>query len=133
MIKHLIFFDGNCPLCHRAVRFVLHEDKNKIFGFAPLQGKTALRELTPELRKGNGDTMVLLQNYGADIETTLIRGKAAFRILWLLGGGWALLGSLSFLPSFLFDLVYRLIAKYRYKIFSPKPLLTDDLGDRLLD
>jgi predicted DCC family thiol-disulfide oxidoreductase YuxK len=51
-------------------------------------------------------------------EKVMIEGKGALRILWLLGGKYAWLGCLSFLPSFLFDPFYRLIARNRYRLFT---------------
>ncbi|MFC2049126.1 thiol-disulfide oxidoreductase DCC family protein, partial [Chlamydiota bacterium] len=102
-MKHVIFYDGECPLCNRAVRFILSVDREEKFYFAPLNGKTAEQKLAhfflknPEL-----DTLVLLQNYETAHEKLMIEGKGALRILWLLGGTYALLGLLSFLPSFLF-------------------------------
>jgi predicted DCC family thiol-disulfide oxidoreductase YuxK len=131
-MHHLIFYDGTCPLCNRAVRFVLAADTEKKFLFAPLKGETASKEIsTLHLRNPDLDTFVLLQAYGTDQEKTLIEGRAALRVLWLLGGVYAWVGLLSFLPSFLFDAVYRLIARYRFKLFSPKPTI-DTSSDRFL-
>jgi predicted DCC family thiol-disulfide oxidoreductase YuxK len=117
--KHLIFFDGECPLCHRAVRYVIHHDKKEIFYFAPLQGKTAKNEIgdfkkkDPEL-----DTIILLENYQSMKQKIFIEGRAALRIFWHLGKFHAVLGVLSFLPSDLFDAFYRFIARRRYGLFS---------------
>ena len=124
-MKHVIFYDGECPLCNRAVRFVLSVDRDQKFYFAPLKGKTAENKLShfflknPEL-----DTLVLLQNYETTDEKLLIEGKGALRILWLLGSKYAWAGWLSFLPSFLFDPFYRLIARYRFKLFSGRTPIT---------
>ena len=118
-MKHVIFYDGECPLCNRAVRFILSADRKHRFYFAPLQGKTAEKKLShfflknPEL-----DTLVLLQDFETRDEKLLIEGKGALRILWLLGGKYAWAGWLSFLPSLLFDSFYRLIARNRFKLFS---------------
>lgn len=132
MLKHLIFYDGTCPLCNHAVRFVLAADKEKKFLFAPLKGVTATKEISSlHLRNPNLDTFVLLQAYGTDHEKTLIEGRAALRVLWLLGGFYAWVGLLSFLPSFLFDAVYRLIARYRFKLFSLKQPI-DTSSERFL-
>ncbi|MFZ0564799.1 MAG: DUF393 domain-containing protein [Chlamydiales bacterium] len=120
MPAHLIFFDGDCPFCSQTVRFVYGADRKKIFYFAPLQGETAHRELGGPQKL---NTLVLLQNFGTDQEKKFIEGKGALRILWLLGGGYAWIGSLSFLPSFLFDIIYRMIVRYRNRLFSNKPLL----------
>jgi len=132
--NHLIFYDGSCPLCHRAVRFILNQDKQTIFQFAPLKGKTAKRELKELfLEKPALDSLVLLQNYGTDKEKVRIEADAFFKILWLLQGKWIPLGFLSFLPACLFNPIYRLVAKYRYRLFkTPKLDLGKTYADRFL-
>lgn len=131
--KYIIFFDGECPLCNRAVRFVLKADKKKVFLFAPLAGRTAAKELVhfqtkhPEL-----DTFILLEGYQGKDRKILMEGRAVFRMLWLLGGMYRFPGCLSFLPSTLFDIIYRWIAARRYKLFKSKRPLPSDQG-RFLD
>lgn len=121
-MRNIIFYDGECPLCNRAVRFLLGADKKHLFYFAPLNGKTAEEKLSGLLLKNpNLDTLVLLEN-----NKFFIEGRGALRILWLLGGKYALLGWLSFLPSPLFDVFYRLIARYRYRLFSKKKKFKTD-------
>lgn len=118
-MKHLIFYDGECPLCNRAIRFILSADLKGAFYFAPLKGETAAKKIAHlHLKNPNLDTLVLLQNVNTSQEKLLIEGKGAFRVLWLLGGKYKLLGWLSFLPSFPFDAAYRLLARYRYRLFS---------------
>jgi len=107
----IIFYDGTCPLCNRAVRFILAADKKEQFYFAPLEGETAANKL-----KKIYNTLVLYK----DPEHILTEGKAVLRICWLIGGKYALIGWLSFLPAFLFNLIYRVIAKYRFRLFSKK-------------
>jgi predicted DCC family thiol-disulfide oxidoreductase YuxK len=132
--KHLVFFDGDCPLCNILVRFLLKVDKTACFVFSPLKGKTAAKELKdmPELLN-DLDTMVFLEKYQENDQKLLLKGKAALRIAWYLGGLWKILGFLSFLPAFPFDLFYRLIAKNRYKLFcSKKDLPKQSFEDRFL-
>ncbi len=131
-MKHVIFYDGECPLCNRAVRFILNVDRAQKFYFAPLKGKTAEKKLahfflkSPEL-----DTLILLQNYETADEKLLIEGKGALRILWLLGGKYAGVGLLSFLPSFLFDPFYRLVARNRFRLFPGRTPIAQP-SDRFL-
>lgn len=126
-IKHLIFYDGECPLCNRAILFLLAVDKRRIFYFAPLGGVTAQEKLAHfRLERPDLDTLVLLQDYQTEKERVLIEGRGALRILWLLGGKYRLVGWLSFLPSLLFDLIYRLISRYRYRLFSKKGPIDND-------
>ncbi len=101
---YLIFFDGECALCNRSVRFVLAKDKKKRFYFAPLGGETAKQMGITEM-----ESLVLCYN-----EKVLTKGKAVLRINWLLGGKYRLWGWLSYLPSEPFDFLYRFVARFRY-------------------
>lgn len=129
-MKYIIFYDGTCGFCTRSITFVVKRDHKKIFYYAPLQGITAKKELEGELDLNNlPDTLVLVEKDETS-KKVLIRSKAVFRILWLLGGFWKILGAFSFLPSFLiapFDLGYRLVAKYRHDICDLPPSLPQDM------
>ncbi len=117
--QHLIFFDGECGLCDHVVQRVLKIDHEEIFVFAPLQGQTAnhyLKELPKQYK--HIDSVILIENYLSDSRRLFVYSKAVFRICWLLSGPWVLMGWLSFLPSFLFDWGYRLVARYRYRLFG---------------
>jgi predicted DCC family thiol-disulfide oxidoreductase YuxK len=116
--RYLLFYDGNCGLCDYAVQTVLKADKKKQFVFAPLAGETAsryLRKLPPEIRYS--DSLVLIQDYESAAPKIYLFAKGAFRIAWLLGWPWILIGWLSFLPGFLFDWAYHLVARYRHRFF----------------
>ncbi len=117
-MKHLIFFDGKCGLCDRLVQFLIKRDNKNLFVFAPLQGKTAAAELKslPEEFK-TIDSVILIENYSTDQQQIYVLSKGALRVCWLLGGKWILIGWLSFLPSFLFDWIYRIVAKNRHRLF----------------
>lgn len=116
--KHLVFYDGQCGLCDHVVQFLLKVDGKKEFLFAPLQGETASKRLqnVPESVK-KADSLILLENYQSQNEKLYIFGHGAFRIAWLLGGYWRLLGWLSFLPPVLYNWGYQLVARYRHRIF----------------
>lgn len=114
---HLLFYDGECGFCDRVVQFVLKQDEKGQFIFAPLQGKTAaatLQSLPPELK--SLDSLILIENYQAPDQKIYVLGQGAFRVLWLLGGGWAWLGWPNFLPPELYNWGYRLVARNRGKI-----------------
>lgn len=117
-LNHLVFYDGNCGLCDQVVQTLLKVDKQEIFVFAPLQGLTAdqfISHLDPEQK--NVDSIILVENFRSQQPQVFVMSKAVFRICWLLGGPWILLGWLSFLPAFFFDWAYRLVARYRYHLF----------------
>lgn len=117
-LSHLVFYDGECGLCDRIVQTLLKVDKHECLAFAPLQGETASRYLKdlPSEYKGV-DSLILIENYHSESHKIYIRSKAAFRICWLIGGSWVLIGWLSFLPAFFFDWAYRLVAKNRHRLF----------------
>jgi predicted DCC family thiol-disulfide oxidoreductase YuxK len=117
-LNHLIFYDGECGLCDRAVQVVLKADKHNQFAFAPLNGTTALhflQKLPPELK--NADSLILVEDYQSADPQIYLRSKAVFHICKILGGVWTFPGWLSYLPPDLFDWAYRLVAKYRHRLF----------------
>ncbi|MCH9625325.1 MAG: hypothetical protein S4CHLAM123_04960 [Chlamydiales bacterium] len=128
-MQHIIFYDSECPLCNRAIRFILATDRKKQFCFAPLNGKTAQEKIAHlYLKRPDLDTLVLLQNS----KQILIEAKGAMRILWILGGKYAWIGWISFLPSFAFDVLYRVVARYRHRLFSKKSVIEEGDKERFL-
>lgn len=116
MNSHLVFYDGTCGFCDQIVQIILKIDKKQLFTFAPLQGKTASSYL--KNIPTTADSLVLIENYQSPYRHCYLYGKAALRILWLMGFPWSILGTISFLPSFLYDWIYRIIARNRLKIFG---------------
>lgn len=122
MYEHLIFFDGECPFCHRSVRHIIEIDVHKRFLFAPLSGMTAQEMLTgPQgyLKKAN--SLVLVEDYQSTERKFWIESKAILRIYWLTGNGWGLLGIFSFFPSFIGDFIYRWFAAHRHQFKLKMP------------
>lgn len=118
-MKHLVFYDGECGFCDRSVQMLLRIDTAKIFAFAPLQGSTAAKYLKEERTLLELDTLVLIENYQEAEREIYTYGKAVFRICWLLGGWWKVAGWPCFFPGFLYNWMYRLIARNRMGIFGP--------------
>ena len=112
-MKKIIFFDGLCPLCHFWVQYILKRDRNDQFLFAPLQGKTARELLPPKFL--SLDTIVLLENK----KEIYIKAKAIFKIIKILGGVRKILLIFIFVPNFIKNYIYDLIAKHRFKIWKP--------------
>lgn len=111
----IVFFDGVCGLCNRAVEFIIRHDAAGVFRFAPLQGQTACGALPPEWTRSLG-TLVLWDGRGRHR-----RSAAVVRILWRLPGAWRWLGTLLWLvPLPVRNLGYRLIAATRYRWFGKK-------------
>jgi predicted DCC family thiol-disulfide oxidoreductase YuxK len=128
----ILFYDGHCALCHRAVKFVLRHDRSgKAFRFAPLQGATFQSRVPAGARPGLPDSIVVLTEDGA----LLVRSNAFLHILRRLGGGWRILaGLLAVIPRPLRDVIYRFIARIRYRVFGTRddlcPIVPLDLRAR---
>jgi predicted DCC family thiol-disulfide oxidoreductase YuxK len=118
--KHLVFYDHECVLCDKLVQFIIKIDHRQEFAFAPLKGTTAQKYLPflPVLSRTD-DTLILVENFKSPWFKIHLFSQAVLRIFCLIGRGWAVLGSLYFLPSILFNWIYCLVARYRYQ-FLPK-------------
>lgn len=116
MNEHIIFFDDECPFCHRSVRHIIEIDVDHHFLFAPLEGETAKDFLIgPQESLKRANSLVLVENYDSTARQFWVRSRAIFRIYWLVGRGWGLVGILSFLPGFLGDAIYRWLAAHRHQ------------------
>jgi predicted DCC family thiol-disulfide oxidoreductase YuxK len=128
----ILYYDGNCGLCHRGVMFVLKHDRpGTAFRFAPLQGVTFQARVPVEQRNALPDSMAVQTETGS----LLIRSDALVHILRRLGGAWKVLGAtLAIIPRPLRDLAYNLVARTRHHLFGrPEelcPVLPADLRAR---
>jgi predicted DCC family thiol-disulfide oxidoreductase YuxK len=114
-VESILFFDGVCGLCNKAVDFVLVRDYQQAIKFAPLQGDTARSLLTPADVE-NLNTMILWVK-----GRSYRKSAAAVRVLWRLSLGWKILGTLLWLiPLPLRNLGYTLVARNRYRFFGKK-------------
>jgi predicted DCC family thiol-disulfide oxidoreductase YuxK len=117
-MKSIIFLDQHCPLCRRTMNFLVLHDREKRFHFAPLDGKTAEKMFLGNLAHLRTlNTVVLIEQPSGKI---WLRGQAVFRVLWLLGGWWKLIGWLYAMPFV--DLVYKFVAKHRKRGGDLPPL-----------
>lgn len=117
-MKSIIFLDQHCQLCRRTINFLVRHDGKKRFHFAPLDGKTAEKMFLGNLAHLRTlNTVVLVEQPSGKI---WLRGRAVFRVLWLLGGWWKLIGWLYEMPFV--DLVYKFVAKHRKRGGDLPPL-----------
>jgi predicted DCC family thiol-disulfide oxidoreductase YuxK len=128
----ILFYDGHCGLCHRAVKFVLRHDRpGNAFRFAPLQGETFQSRVPPERRAGLPDSVVVLAANG----DLLTRSDAFLHIFQKLGRGWDTLAVfLRVIPRPMRDAVYNAVARIRYRVFGTRddlcPIVPADLRPR---
>ncbi len=110
-----LFYDGDCGVCHWAVRWVVQHDRRAVFRYAPLTGPTfgALVALPAPLP----DSLVVRTAAGE----VLVRSRAVIHILAQLGNGWHLLGQIFRLcPTPLADFFYDRFARVRHRL-APRP------------
>ena len=114
------------------MRFVIDRDPDKKFRFASLQSAYAKKVLLPRGKDpADLDTLYVLAG-----EALLSKSRAVFFVLRELGGVWTVAGALRFLPRFLTDLGYDLVAVTRYRLwgrFDACPMAPTEVKDRFLD
>lgn len=112
----IVYFDGVCGFCNKSVDFLLRHDKQGRLKFSPLQGETAARVLPIGLRE-DLQTMVVTKN-----GKTYRRSEAALQAAKELPWPWSTAAKLAlWVPGFLRNGVYGLIARYRYRLFGKLP------------
>jgi len=114
--EHVVFYDGDCGLCHRTVQWILAADRDGLFHFAALQGSTAtaLHARHPHL-PANLDTVVYVDR-SSGVEEVFVRSEAIFRVCDRLGHTPVWLATVRRLPRWLTDLAYRAVARSRHHL-----------------
>ncbi len=113
---HIILFDGVCNFCNFWVNFIIDRDKDDIFKFAALQSEAGQKLLNKfNLKTEDFDTFILI-----DGEIYFTKSTAALKIARKLNYPVKVLYYFIFIPKFLRDLIYSLIAINRYKFFGKR-------------
>jgi predicted DCC family thiol-disulfide oxidoreductase YuxK len=111
---HVLFYDGVCAMCNGIVKAMLRLDREKRFYFAPLQGETA--EAARQRYAG----------FPTEIETVVylrrgevhLRSRAAALAMSDLPYPAKALSWARFLPTWLTDFFYGIVARVRYRVFG---------------
>ena len=131
MPDRIVLFDGVCDLCNSFVQFIIKHDPAGKFKFAPLRSVEAERVLEGmPIALRALDTVIYVRN-----GRVFTRSTAALLIITDLGGAWSSIRLLSFIPTFLRDLLYDAIAKHRYRLFGRREecmVPTPEISDRFL-
>ncbi len=129
-MERIVLFDGVCNFCNGAVNFIIRNDPDGRFKFAPLQSEVGQR-LRAKFEIGDDvDSIILVEN-----EDAFMHSSAALRIARGLGGIWSVGYVFIVVPPFIRDWFYKLFAKYRYKLFGKKDVCmipTPDVRRRFL-
>jgi predicted DCC family thiol-disulfide oxidoreductase YuxK len=114
--KPVILFDGVCNYCNSIVNFIIRQDKQNKFLFAPLQSAIAQQLLRQyDLPSSDFDSFVLV-----DRKKASLRSAAALLVLSKLPWYWKWTQLFWIVPPFLRNAVYNIIARNRYKWFGKK-------------
>ena len=109
----IVFYDGACQLCAKSVQAIMKYERSAELKFAPLYGNT-YSEYIDTSAEPSGPESFLVYSKGR-----MFRESAAFfQLTAYLKRPLSTLSIFRFLPRFLTDFMYRLIANNRYKIFG---------------
>lgn len=109
----VMFFDGECIFCSKALQFFIKVDKDEIIRYTTLQSE-------------EGQQMMDKLNISKDMESVALidngeyftKSDVTFHLMKKMHFPWRLLSILIFLPKSFRDFFYNIVAKNRYKIFG---------------
>ena len=135
---YILFFDAECLLCHRSVRWLSSGDRKGALHFAPLGGETAQEIFPPDLTipKGGKEASVVLASRNGEGKWTFLQQSDAILIALRASGGSPVVKNiLAVCPRVLRNVGYDMVAKSRYAIFGKADecgLPSEELRGRLL-
>ena len=110
----IILFDGVCNLCNNSVLFIIKRDKNNYFKFASIQSEFGQNFIHKyQLPEHKLDTLFLFEDH-----KILTKSTAVFKIAKHLNGFSKYLYYCIYIPKFLRDAIYDIVAKNRYQWFG---------------
>lgn len=119
----VLFFDGECGLCQRLVRLLLRLDRHGRLHFAPLQGPAAQAYLRAHgLPTEDFDTLIFVPEWvRRDRPEHAVRTTGVIGALRSIDGrrSRALAAILAVFPAAVRDAGYKLVARWRHRIFGP--------------
>ncbi|TYR81810.1 DUF393 domain-containing protein [Priestia megaterium] len=126
----IVFFDGECNFCNRSVQFIIKNDPKGCFQFTSLQSNIAEQLRAKNILPQNPNSIVLMEKEKIFTEST-----AVLRICKKLNGLWKTLYIFILIPKPLRDIVYKWIARHRYRLFKKNAqcmIPTAELSSRFL-
>lgn len=129
----VVLFDGVCNFCNNSINFIIRHDKRDYFRYAPLQSPLGQKMLGEHgLDKKEITSVILFENGKLYTKTS-----AALRIAKKLNAGWPLFFYLFiWIPPFIRNVVYDIIARNRYRWWGKKDscmIPSPDVRKKFLD
>ena len=134
----VLLYDGDCGLCNRVVRLLLRLDRAERLRFARLQGEAGQAYLRAHgLPAADFDSLVFVPDWSRrEQREFLLRTDGVIAALRVCGGvATELAAVLEVVPVRWRDAGYRLVARWRYRIFGqwrPRPLARPEWAERFL-
>jgi predicted DCC family thiol-disulfide oxidoreductase YuxK len=119
--KPVLLFDGECGLCNRAVRLLLRMDRRERLQFSPLQSAAAQAYLRRRgLPTADFDSLIFVPDWNApDAHAPRFRTDGVLSALRETGALGRVLSVAGVIPRAWRDLLYRGVARIRYRVFGP--------------
>jgi predicted DCC family thiol-disulfide oxidoreductase YuxK len=120
----LVIFDGKCGLCNWSVRWLLKRDRKDRLRFVPsdvpaVAGLLGRHGMDAATAAGNSGTILVAAGLDTAGERLLARSDAVLVLLARLPTPWPGVAIvLGWVPRGLRDLGYRLVARFRYRLFG---------------
>ncbi len=109
-----VIFDGTCGLCNRFVVFALRRDRSQALRFVSNHSSVA-QQLLASVNLAGADAQTVVVVKGGE---ALVRSSAMIFVASRLGWPWSILAVFRFVPRFLRDWGYSLVARNRIAIFG---------------
>lgn len=110
----IVVFDGQCLLCNGWVQFLLRHDRAQRIRFASIQSAAGQQLLARAGLQVEGLQTLLV----IDGERSWHRTAAILRVVHVLGWPWRLAWVSWLVPAPLRDVLYRWVARNRYRIWG---------------
>ncbi|MDF1695513.1 MAG: DCC1-like thiol-disulfide oxidoreductase family protein [Saprospiraceae bacterium] len=107
----IVIYDGICGFCNASLQFILKQGPSKKLRFVAFQSEVGHQVRSAMQIEEDMDSIIVVEN-GAYYK----KSKAIFHILDHIKSNWKYLKIFRFIPTFISDFFYSIIAKYRYKI-----------------
>jgi predicted DCC family thiol-disulfide oxidoreductase YuxK len=119
----LVVYDGYCGLCNASIHWLIRRDRNDRLRFAPSDAPAVAALLAAPLEvadlAGVPSSILVVRQPLSPHPQVLVRSRAVLAALRELPAPWPVVaGLLGLIPAFLADPVYRLIARWRYRIWG---------------
>ena len=113
----IILFDGVCNLCNGTVDFLLKHNRKKQFRFASIQSESAKLLIRKFQIPAETDSVIVIKSNQVYFES-----DAAIEIAGMLSFPWKMAVIFRFIPKKMRDIIYRWIAKNRYRWFGKRDI-----------